>query len=89
MMFVKGYTIHGFEGQAFHVHVRYKGDWDEIYFRDHLRNNKQKAREYEKLKLATKYKYDREAYTDAKTDFIEKINKLAREQKCANAQQCV
>ena len=36
IMFAKGYTPEGFAGQAFHVHVRYKGDWDEIYFRDYL-----------------------------------------------------
>ena len=26
MMFMKGYTPHGFEGQAYHLHVRYPGD---------------------------------------------------------------
>ena len=36
MMFMKGYTVEGFKGQAYHLHVRYKGDWDEIYFRDYL-----------------------------------------------------
>ena len=81
MMFVKGYTKQGFKGQAFHIHVRYKGDWDEIYFRDYLRNNRKAAKAYEdlKLKLAEKYKNDREAYTSKKNDFIEKINKLARQ----------
>ena len=80
MMFVKGYTINGFKGQAYHVHVRYKGDWDEIYFRDYLIMHRKIALEYEKLKLnlAIKYKNDRETYTNAKTDFIKKINKLAR-----------
>lgn len=81
MMFVKGYTKQGFKGQAFHIHVRYKGDWDEIYFRDYLRNNRKAAKAYEDLKLilAEKYKNDREAYTSEKTKFIEKINKLARQ----------
>lgn len=80
MMFVKGYTEEGFKGQAYHVHVRYKGDWNEIYFRDYLIKNKNIAREYEelKLKLAAKYKNNREEYTNAKTDFIEKVNKLAK-----------
>jgi GrpB-like predicted nucleotidyltransferase (UPF0157 family) len=38
-------------------------------------------KEYEaiKLELAVKYKNDREAYTNSKTDFIKKINKLTRE----------
>ena len=79
MMFVKGYSISGFQGQAYHVHVRYKGDWNEIYFREYLIKHREIAKEYEKLKLhlATKYKNDREAYTRAKTSFIEKVNKLA------------
>ncbi len=80
MSFVKGYTIQGFSGQAYHVHVRYNGDWDEIRYRDYLINHKDIAKEYEalKLKLASRYKNNREAYTDSKTDFIEKINKLTR-----------
>jgi len=83
MMFVKGYTTEGFEGQVYHIHVRYKGDWDEIYFRDYIRGNSEIRKEYEdlKLELASRFRNDREAYTKAKTDFIEKINKLAREEK--------
>jgi GrpB-like predicted nucleotidyltransferase (UPF0157 family) len=80
LTFVKGYTEQGFKGQAYHVHIRYKGDWDEIRFRDYLINHNEIAKEYEtiKLELADKYKNDREAYTNAKADFIEKVNKLAR-----------
>jgi GrpB-like predicted nucleotidyltransferase (UPF0157 family) len=80
MMFVKGYTINGFSGQACHVHVRYKGDWDEIYFRNYLKEHRILAREYEMLKLdlAERYKNDREAYTGAKSGFIKKVNELAR-----------
>lgn len=78
--FVKGYTNKGFKGQAYHVHIRYRGDWNEIRFRDYLINHKEIAKEYEalKLELADKYKNDREAYTDSKTEWIEKINKLTR-----------
>lgn len=88
MMFVKGYTEQGFKGQAYHVHVRYKGDWNEIYFRDYLIKHKNIAKEYEelKLKLAAKYKNNREEYTNAKTDFIEKVNRLA---KMNNAQKSI
>lgn len=80
LTFVKGYTKQGFKGQTYHVHIRYKGDWDEIRFRDYLINHKEIAKKYEslKLELADRYKNDREAYTDSKTDFIEKINKLTR-----------
>ena len=82
MTFVKGYTIRGIEGQTFHVHVRYPGDWDEIRFRDYLNQHKKLAEEYESLKtaLASQYKYNREAYTQSKTAFIEKINNITRKQ---------
>lgn len=90
MTFVKGYTEQGFKGQAYHVHIRYKGDWDEIRFKDYLINHKEIAKKYEilKVKLADRFKNDREAYTDSKTDFIEKINKLTRKQS-TNAQHMV
>jgi GrpB-like predicted nucleotidyltransferase (UPF0157 family) len=80
LTFVKGYTNQGFKGQAYHVHIRYKGDWDELRFRDYLINHKNIAKEYEALKIgsADKHKNDRESYTDSKTNFIEKINKLTR-----------
>lgn len=80
LTFVKGYTKHGFRGQAYHVHIRYRGDWDEIRFRYYLIKNKEIAKEYEtlKLELAEKYPNDREAYTDSKTEWIEKMNNLTR-----------
>jgi len=80
LTFVKGYTKEGYKGQSFHVHIRYKDDWDEIRFRDYLINHEDIAKEYEilKIKLADRYRKNREAYTDSKTDFIEKINKLTR-----------
>jgi GrpB-like predicted nucleotidyltransferase (UPF0157 family) len=80
MMFMKGYSIRGFEGQAFHVHVRYRGDWDEIYFRDYLKANPAIAQEYAVLKtrLANEYKNDREEYTAQKSDFIKRIMEKAK-----------
>ncbi|MGE5495543.1 MAG: GrpB family protein [Burkholderiales bacterium] len=81
MMFLKGYTPEGFKGQAYHVHVRFKGDWSELYFRDYLKDYKSVADEYAALKaeLAETYEHDRDGYTDAKTDFINKYTALARE----------
>jgi len=83
MMFVKGYAPEGFRGQAFHVHVRYPGDWDEIRFRDYLRLHRDKTLEYEalKIRLAEEYQYDRDGYTHAKGDFIQKINTLSRKER--------
>jgi GrpB-like predicted nucleotidyltransferase (UPF0157 family) len=80
MMFVKGYTEEGFRGQVVHIHVRYIGDWDELYFRDYLLTHPETTAEYGRLKLELKQKYEhnRDAYTDAKTEFIKRICKLAR-----------
>lgn len=80
MMFIKGYTPQGFQGQVFHVHVRYSGDWDELYFRDYLLEHPETAGEYGELKLKLKeeYEHDRDGYTEAKTGFINRITKLAR-----------
>lgn len=83
ILLAKGYTAKGFKGQAFHVHVRYQGNWDEIYFRDYLIANPNLAKEYEKLKmeLAKKHKYNREDYTEAKTEFIQRVMKNARKKR--------
>ncbi len=82
MMFMKGYTPRGFEGQVFHVHVRYAGDWDELYFRDYLKNHPEAAAEYGELKkqLMERFEFDRDGYTQAKGDFIRRITALARQE---------
>ena len=79
MMFMKGYTPEGFRGQAYHVHVRYSGDWRELHFCDYLRFHPDVAARYGILKkeLKEKYEHDREAYTKAKTGFIERITEQA------------
>lgn len=68
ILYLKGYAPQGFVGQAFHIHVRYSGDWDELYFRDYLLAHNDIAREYEELKLSLKdkYEFDRDGYTAAK-----------------------
>jgi len=80
MMFMKGYTPQGFQGQAYHVHVRYSGDWDELYFRDYLQTHRKVADEYGRLKieLKDKYEHNREAYTKGKTKFIQRVTEQAR-----------
>lgn len=79
--FNKGYTEKGFSEQVFHLHLRYSGDNDELYFRDYLIEHPSVAKDYEKLKLELwkKYEYNREAYTNAKSDFIHKYTKIARD----------
>lgn len=81
MMFLKGYTPRGFEGQTFHLHVRYLGDWDELYFRDYLIAHKDVADAYGQLKMRFKeqYRHDRDGYTAAKTTFIKAHTAAARQ----------
>ena len=68
----KGYTEQGFAEKVFHLHLRMTGDHDEIYFRDYLCQHSDIAQAYQELKLSLwkKFEHNRDAYTDAKTDFI-------------------
>ena len=80
--FNKGYTENGFAEKVYHLHLRREGDHDEIFFRDYLRKHPEAARDYEKLKLTLwrRYEYDRDSYTEGKTDFVRKYTRLAREE---------
>lgn len=80
-VFNKGYTPQGYEDRVFHYHLRFYGDNDELYFRDYLNDHPEVAHEYEllKLELGKKYKFNRDKYTDEKTDFVKKITKIAKE----------
>lgn len=69
--------------QHYHLHmVEKRSDfWKRhLLFRDHLRAHPEVAQRYYRLKkeLASKYDSNREAYTDAKTSFIESIVAEAR-----------
>ena len=77
----KGYTLDGFAQKVFHLHLRLTGDIDEIYFRDYLNARPDVAKEYEKLKLQLwkEYEHDRDAYTQAKTQFVNKYTRLAKQ----------
>ena len=76
----KGYTKDGFADKVYHIHLRYTGDNDELYFRDYLNEHPQTARDYEtlKLRLWKRYEHNRDSYTDAKTEFIRKWTAEAR-----------
>lgn len=78
--FNKGYTENGFAERVFHLHLRYVGDHDELYFRDYLMEHTDIAAEYEKMKLELwkKYECNRNGYTDAKTDFIRTYTEKAK-----------
>lgn len=68
----RGYTSDGFSQKVFHLHLRYFGDNDELYFRDYLNEYPDIAHEYESLKLILwkQYEHNRDEYTKRKTDFV-------------------
>ena len=78
--FNKGYTKDGFADKVYHVHLRYVGDNDELYFRDYLNEYPRIAKEYETLKLSLwkKFEHNRDAYTDGKTEFVRRYTNEAR-----------
>lgn len=67
-----------------HMFVVGTADWERhILFRDYLRAHPGTAQAYEELKqtLAARYRNDRPAYTDAKSDFIRSVVARAREER--------
>lgn len=79
--FNKGYTINGYADKVFHIHIKKYGNCDELYFRDYLNNNRNKAQEYEKLKLELydQYKPNRDLYTEGKQEFVNETVSLAKQ----------
>lgn len=77
----KGYTENGFAERVFHYHIRLNGDTDENYFRDYLNAHPDVAKDYERLKLSLckVYKHNRDAYTNAKADFVKYYTELAKQ----------
>ena len=66
-----------------HIHIFQLGNEEierHINFKEYLIAHPDKAREYSKLKekLANKYTYDVENYTNGKSDFIKEIDKKAK-----------
>lgn len=76
----KGYTVDGYADKVFHIHVRKSGDTDEIYFAKYLTEHADVAKEYEtlKIKLLAEYGKDRDAYTEAKTEFVKAVTQRAK-----------
>jgi len=77
MFFVKGMPPYG-EQRTHHVHVTEPDGemWQRrLAFRDHMRAHPEEAQRYAALKreLARRHAADREAYTAAKTDYVEAL----------------
>ncbi len=75
-----GYTENGYADKVFHVHIRYQGDNDILYFRDYLNDYPDIAHLYEQLKLglSEEFKFDRDSYTEAKSQFVAKYTAIAK-----------
>lgn len=80
MSFNRGYTNEGFAEKVFHLHLRYLGDNNELYFRDFMNDHSVLAKQYEEMKLSLwkKYEHDRDGYTNAKGQFISECTKRAK-----------
>jgi len=80
MFFVKGMPPFGSK-RSHHVHITepHGEMWQRLAFRNYLRAHPEEAETYERLKrrLATEHQQDREAYTDAKSDYIESVMRKA------------
>jgi GrpB-like predicted nucleotidyltransferase (UPF0157 family) len=80
MFFVKGMPPFGAR-RSHHVHVTepHGEMWQRLAFRDYLRIHPEEAAAYARLKrrLAVEHRTDREAYTDAKSAYVETIMRKA------------
>lgn len=90
LLMAKGMTVNGFDEKVFLLHVRYAGDWNELYFRDYLLEFPDVAREYGALKEKilddiSEGKMERmpngkpNGYSMAKFDFVNDISCKAKE----------
>lgn len=77
---VKGLPPNG--PRSHHIHITEQGSnfQDRLLFRDYLREHADEAEMYEKLKYewAEAYKYDREAYTNAKEEYVRRVTAEAK-----------
>lgn len=79
--FNKGYTEEGFAQRVFHLHLRLRGDHDELYFRDYLNACPEAAKAYEALKLGLwkDYEHDRDGYTRQKAEIVAEYTAQGKE----------
>ena len=83
-LYFKKYNAEGVRTHQLHLYeASHPAAAAHLLFRDYLRTHEEEARRYEALKreLALQYRADRLAYNDAKTEYIEAVVEMAREQK--------
>jgi GrpB-like predicted nucleotidyltransferase (UPF0157 family) len=81
MFFVKGMPPFG-SRRSHHVHVTepHGEMWQRLAFRDYLRAHPGEAGTYQRLKrrLVAEHQVDREAYTNAKSAYVESVRRKAK-----------
>lgn len=91
ILMAKGMNVSGFSEKVFLLHIRYVGEWDELYFRDYLRKYPKIAEEYATLKVNILEGIHRgtiermpngkpNGYSVAKYDFVAQISKRAKDE---------
>ena len=80
LFFVKGLPPAPHRTHHVHIVKTESPFYERLLFRDYLRNHPEEAQRYSALKqdLATRFSGDREAYTQAKSDFIAEIMQKAK-----------
>ena len=87
----KGYSVNGYAEKVFHLHIRYIGNWDELYFRDYLIAHPEISIDYGKLKKSILNDIEKGlidpmpngiliGYTNVKLDFIQKYSAIAKQE---------
>ena len=90
-LLAKGMTVDGFEKKVYLLHVRYAGDWNELYFRDYLLEHPDEALAYSNLKEQILNdihhgKIERlpngkpNGYSNAKFKYVDEISRRAKSQ---------
>lgn len=91
LLLAKGMSCGGFAEKVFLLHVRYLGDWNELYFRDYLLAHPEAAEEYGRLKQGIlrdieSGKIERmpggkpNGYSQAKLEFVERMTAAAKKE---------
>lgn len=82
MLFLKGYTANGIQGQCYHLRVRSPQQLDEVIFRNYLCHHAKARVAYQQLKqqLCT-LTTNRILYYQGKKAFVEQILALARHER--------
>ena len=86
---VRGMSSEGFAEKVFFLHVRYPGDWDELYFRDYLIAHPETAKAYGDLKAGILRDIEEgrlermpggqpNGYSMAKLEFVKEVSRKAK-----------